>query len=451
MLQTLLPSFIFHHMKLMAARIFLFTLVWFSNPPFSLAQGFEVNELDVIRYQVNLKPDIYSQSLEGQVTIDFMVGSQALKATFDCGSLVVDEVIGKSVKGFQQTGWKLELTFIENSGRAHSVRIFYHGSPTRGVVFSPKTNQVHTYFFSSEWMICNRQPSDRASIKMHITIEDSLTAISTGELIKVKTGVGNSLIYTWDQQVATPAYTYGFVIGNFNKVQLRRQGITYNFYSNKYHVKQLDTIFRTTHDMATFFQEKSGVPYFQDTYSQVLIGNQYQEMSGFAILKQSYGNLVLNDSTETNLIGHELAHQWWGNMITCKNWNHFWLNEAFATFMSAAYNEHRFGKEKYHQNIQEYFEVYQAIRNRGGDKPLIFEDWSNPTRDDRNLVYFKGAYVLHLLRKEMGESNYWKGIKHYSQQNFGKSVLTKDFQESMESSSGTDLKVFFDKWIYLRE
>ncbi|MEM9679926.1 MAG: M1 family aminopeptidase [Bacteroidota bacterium] len=210
----------------------------------------------------------------------------------------------------------------------------------------------------------------------------------------------------------------------------------------------MEQIFQYTGDMVSFFEEKTGIRLPQDSYSQILIGHHYQEMSGFAILRKSYGELVLNDSTETNLIAHELAHQWWGNSITCKNWNHFWLNEGFATFMSAAYNEHRFGKAKYQENIDAYFKVYDAIKSKGGDNPLVFERWLNPSRDDRNLVYFKGAYVLHLLRIELGEALFWKGIKEYSRAYYGKAVTTKDFQLAMEKASNQSLKDFFEEWVY---
>jgi aminopeptidase N len=158
--------------------------------------------------------------------------------------------------------------------------------------------------------------------------------------------------------------------------------------------------------------------------------------------------MVLKDSTETNLISHELAHQWWGNRITCKNWGHFWLNEGLTTYLSAAYNEYRFGTEKYNTDINTYFKVYQEIKNRKKDKPLVFVDWSNPTRDDRNIVYFKGAYVLHLLRQEVGEQNFWEGIRNYSQKNFDKLVTTQDFQHAIEEIVGRDLDKFFNEWVY---
>ena len=171
-------------------------------------------------------------------------------------------------------------------------------------------------------------------------------------------------------------------------------------------------------------------------------------MSGLSILKKSYGQWVLKDGTETNLISHELAHQWWGNRITCESWNHLWLNEAIATYMSAAYNEYRFGKDKYDKDIASYFNVYNDIKRRGKDKSLIFEDWSNPSKDDRNIVYFKGAYVLHLLRQEIGDETFWDCIKNYSQQYFDKTVTTADFRTIIENISGKNMDRFFNEWIY---
>ena len=221
-----------------------------------------------------------------------------------------------------------------------------------------------------------------------------------------------------------------------------------NYYSAAYSAEELQTIFLRTGEILDFFEAKSGIPYAQPSYSQILIGNHYQEMSGFSILKESYGKLVMKDSTETNLISHELAHQWWGNMITCENWNHFWLNEGIATFMSAAFNGHKFGNDKYQSDIDSYRKVYESIKEKGKDKALVFGDWSNPTKEDHNLVYFKGAYVIHLLRLELGEKDFWKGIKFYSQKYFGRSVNTFDFQIVLEEATGRDLNPFFTKWIY---
>lgn len=299
-------------------------------------------------------------------------------------------------------------------------------------------------------MICNDSPGDKALFNLHLLIPIDKSCIASGELVS-KDYKNGKIQYCYQQDYESPSYTYGFVIGNFNKAEEKFNEVSLQNYSQNYSSDELMSIFMETPTMISFFEEKSGVKYYQSTYSQVLIGNHYQEMAGFSILKDSYGNLVLKDSTETNLISHELAHQWWGNRITCKSWNHFWLNEAMATFLSAAYNEFRFGKEKYKSDIGSYYQVYSALKKRGNDKPLVFEDWSNPSRDDRNIVYFKGAYVLHLLREEIGDEEFWKAIRFYSTKYFGKSVESVDFQLAVEESSGIGLDTFFNKWIYGNE
>ena len=274
-----------------------------------------------------------------------------------------------------------------------------------------------------------------------------LDCVASGQLIG-REEQADKFLFKWKQDFESPTYTFGFAIGQFQQFEIKGRDITIHNYAQNYSPGQLAQVFSETASMISFFEEKSGIKYGQTSYSQVLIGDHYQEMSGFSVLKETYGNMVLNDSTETNLISHELAHQWWGNRITCRNWNHFWLNEAMATFMSAAYNEFRFGKEKYHSDINSYLKVYQDLKRRGMDKPLVFEDWSNPTKDDRSIVYFKGAYVLHLLRQEIGEELFWDAIRHYSKKYFDQLVTTEDFQQAIEEAAQRDLDQFFDHWVY---
>ncbi|HEX9962083.1 MAG TPA: M1 family aminopeptidase, partial [Pyrinomonadaceae bacterium] len=166
-------------------------------------------------------------------------------------------------------------------------------------------------------------------------------------------------------------------------------------------------------------------------------------------MNEDYGRAVLKNERDIWLGAHEFAHQWWGNMVTNRDWTHFWLNEGMATFMTAAYKEHRFGREEYLSEIEKSKMRYERVRDAGKDKSLVFPDWNRPAREDRVLVYQKGAYVTHLLREEMGDEAFWKGLKIYTQKYWGKSVETVDFQKAMEKSSGKDLSAFFDKWVYL--
>ncbi|MEM6378850.1 MAG: M1 family aminopeptidase [Bacteroidota bacterium] len=101
--------------------------------------------------------------------------------------------------------------------------------------------------------------------------------------------------------------------------------------------------------------------------------------------------------------------------------------------------------------IDSYYQVYEAIKERDNDKPLVFKEWSHPSSDDRNLVCFKGAYVLHLLREKLGNEAFWSAIKFYTIKHFGESVETDDFQKTIEASSGVDLADFFNEWVYKNE
>lgn len=402
---------------------------------------------DVLRYEVVLEPDIKNKQIQGSVGINFLLDIAATTVAFNCGNLQITKITGKAVVDYEQKNRKVIISLSDRIDEDNQIQIAYKGSPSGGIVFVSETEEVYTVFSTSQWMVCNDAPNDRAKLKIDLLIPSDKTCVASGDFTR-KVVKGDRDQYSWIQNYESPSYTYGFAIGSFHKVQEVHQEVSLNYFSTIYSNKELESIFNKTSDMLDFFIEKSGVPYIQTAYSQILIGNHYQEMSGVAVLKNSYGKLVLKDSTETNLISHELAHQWWGNMITCENWNHFWLNEGLATFMSAAYNEHRFGEDKYNADINSYFEVYNSIKNKGKDKSLVFADWKNPTKDDRNLVYFKGAYVLHLLRSELGEEAFWDGIKFYSQKYFGKSVNTLDFQQAMEESTGQNLELFFNKWVY---
>jgi len=134
--------------------------------------------------------------------------------------------------------------------------------------------------------------------------------------------------------------------------------------------------------------------------------------------------------------------------VTCAGWEHFWLDEGFANFMTAVYLQHAQGEAAYQARVTAWGKRLEMLRAKGSDRPLVYPDWNAPTADDRAVVYQKGAYVLHLLRQEMGEETFWRGIRTYTQAHDGQSVVTADFQRAMERAAGRSLQPFFDAWVY---
>jgi aminopeptidase N len=407
--------------------------------------GFHV-QADVLSYSATLEPDIANKSLKGSVLIRVLTTSNVVE--FNCGDLTIDAVRenGKALQ-FSVNEHKLKVSLAQGQGE-RDIEIQYHGTPKRGIRFFPDRQQVYTVFSTSQWMVCVDDPADKATLTFKLVLPANLTPIANGELVSQRKLPNHKRVSEWRQRTPISTYIFGFAAGPFHVVKEKRRNVELQYLATNYSAAEVRQIFRATPDMLDFFEDRAGVKYADKTYTQVLAaGGVEQEMSSFTALKESYGKQLLENEQELWLAAHEFAHQWWGNMVTCRDWNHFWLNEGIATFMAAAYLEHRFGREAYLREIETYRASYEKVRAAGKDKPLVFPDWLNPTREDRILVYDKGAYVLHLLREEMGEANFWKGLRNFTRRHFGKSVVTNDFLVAMEEAHGKTLKPFFAKWV----
>ncbi|HAA18554.1 MAG TPA: hypothetical protein DCP28_07220, partial [Cytophagales bacterium] len=288
------PSSFTHPMQLLQSLLLLLAL---SAPAFAQNTG-----LNVLHYRAVLMPDIQAQYLKGQVTVEYELPLQESEMVLDAGGLEIDYIDGEQVEDFAKKGSKLRIQLSPSREPAGEMTIHYQGSPNRGLLFDPEGNQAYTVYFTSAWMPCHDVPHDKAKIDLNIVVPEGLDCVASGDLFWKEEGV-----YHWSQKVESPTYTYGFAIGDFQSDKKLYQNTQVANYAVNYELDELRYIFRETPAMLAWFEEKTGVPYDQSSYSQVLMGNHYQEMSGFAVLRDSYGALVLKDSTETNLISHELA------------------------------------------------------------------------------------------------------------------------------------------------
>ena len=405
--------------------------------------------LDVFHYSATLEPDIAGKSVKGTVRIRFSTTSQ--EAEFNCGDLAIDSVrlAGAPLK-FSVTDHRLRVSLPPNA-RTREIEIDFHGTPRYGIRFFPDRQQVYTVFSTSQWLVCVDDPADKATLTFKLILPANLTPIANGQLISQRELPDKKRVSEWRQDTPIPTYVFGFAAGPFHVVKEKRKNVELQYLATNYTPTEVRRIFRDTPGMLDFFEDRAGVKYAGKTYTQVLAaGGVEQEMSSFTALKESYGKQLLENEQDLWLAAHEFAHQWWGNMVTCRDWNHFWLNEGIATFMAAAYLEHRFGRAVYLREIETYRANYEKVKTAGKDKSLVFPDWLRPTSEDRTLVYDKGAYVLHLLREEMGERAFWNGLQLFTRRHFGKSVVTSDFVAAMEEANGKRLKEFFAKWVYLQ-
>ncbi|MGH8044554.1 MAG: M1 family metallopeptidase, partial [Stenotrophomonas sp.] len=407
---------------------------------------------DVLHYDVALIPDIAGKQVAGTQAIQLRSEIAALtEVVLDSGKLKVSAI---SVQGrpqhFAQHEGKLQITLDHPLKRdaVATLQLTYTGSPPYGLEFAPERDEVYTIFSTSQWMPSVDAPDERATLRLSVTLPAGLLATGTGRALPVSTLADGRVEHRWQLDTPMPGYVYGFAAGRYQQAQARHAGIALRFLSAERSPEQLQAIFARTGGMLDFFAARAGLPYRGD-YQQALVANTIgQEMAGLSLMSEAYGQEVLDDPDHVALIAHEAAHQWWGNRVTCAGWEHFWLNEAFANFMTAAYLQQSQGEAAYQAQVQRWRSRLEALRAKGADHALVYDSWSAPTGDDRAVVYQKGAYVLHLLRAELGEEVFWRGIRDYTRHHDGQSVVTADFQRAMEKSAGRSLQPFFAQWVY---
>ncbi len=429
----------------------LFYIFLLSVPATLFAQEF--NAIQTTKYDLELEPNLEERSLAGTVRI-YVLGSGSAQSsmTLNVGDLEITTVLLEDEEPqFSRHDDKLVIELPKvHSNREQVVQIDYNGTPRYGMKFSEDATEVSTAFSTSQWMPSIDSPSERASYSISLIVPAHFKVAAPGRNISTRILPNGKQISTWSELEPMPAYLYGFAAGEFIEVIDKAGTPTLRFLAPpNISEEQLARIFRDTRSMISFFEEKSGVSFPNDTYSQVLLRNgSGQELDDMAVMGEGYGTTVLSDETAIWLGAHEIAHQWWGNMITNQDWTHFWLNEGLVNFMTASYLGHRFGPEFYDENISAAQEQYLTLVESGRDKPLVFPDWDNPSREDRSIVYDKGAYVIHLLKEFAGEESFWEGVRFYTSKFWGQSVTTLDFQTAMEQTTGKDLDEFFDSWVY---
>ncbi|HEY0728119.1 MAG TPA: M1 family aminopeptidase, partial [Pyrinomonadaceae bacterium] len=301
---------------------------------------------DVLHYTATLEPDIANKSIKGSVLIRVRTASNVVE--LNCGDLVIDSVRLEGTElPFSVVDRRLKVS-LPSGKPERDLEVRFHGAPRYGIRFFPDRQQVYTVFSTSQWMVCVDDPADRATLTMKLILPATLTAVANGELVSQRDLPDNKRVSEWRQKNPIPTYIFGFAVGPFRIVKQRHRNVELQYFVTNYSDAEARRIFRDTPGMLDFFEDRAGVKYADKTYTQVLAaGGVEQEMSSFTALKESYGKQLLDNEQDLWLAAHEFAHQWWGNMVTCRDWNHFWLNEGVANFVTAAYLEHRFGRAAY--------------------------------------------------------------------------------------------------------
>jgi aminopeptidase N len=401
----------------------------------------------VEHYDVRIDVDIVEKRLAGEVTMRLRSQTARLSTLeFDAGDLDVASVEESQVpQRFERRGRLLVVTLqrVLSAGELRKLTMRYQAKPAKGLVFFP--DQVYTSFFTNDWMVCNDRPEDRATLRLVIAAPAGAKVTGSGRLTAMREEGGRS-ISEWALDSATPPFVFGFAVGDYVESSGATGGVKLRYLGRK---TAGATVPEATQAALQFLSEKTGQPFPGSVYTQVFTsGNVMQEVAAFTLMPESYAEKLVTHPDDLWLLVHELAHQWYGIGIACRDWSDFWLNEGIATYVADAFLEQRFGRERYEREIESSRKTYEKLKSEGKDRPLSYHDWSTTREAGGALPYHKGAWVLHLLREQTGDDVFWRGLRLYTKSYWRKAVTSPDFQKSIEEAAGKSLSGFFQKWVY---
>jgi len=349
-----------------------------------------------------------------------------------------------------------------------SIRFKYSATPKKGIYFVDKKvedgetvndAQIWTQGEAQEsrhWFPSFDSPNDKATTEELITVEKGLTVIGNGEFLGKEETVDGKETHHFKMPVPHSIYLTSFIAGNFARQTDFYKNIPLTYYVYPGRESIIPQAYGKTKDMFRVFEELTKVDFPYNKYDQTIVANfNFGGMENITATTMADTEIMMagfafaKDGVE-DLVSHELAHSWFGNLVTCKNWSELWLNEGFATFMEAAYREKMYGRSNYLQKINSdalQFITGDAVsRNRHA----LFNTKADPNDDGLfdTTTYQKGGAVIHTLRETVGDEAFWKAINIYLNRHKFDNVETPDLQKAMEEASGQNLDWFFKQWVY---
>ena len=331
-----------------------------------------------------------------------------------------------------------------------TIAVEYRAVRPKGVEFRP--DAIYTAFETCSWMVCREDPGDKATVRLSIAGAADLVVVASGEPVGGESdGPREQRRSVWRESTPFSSYLFAFALGKFTRYSERHGALALEIYAGAGDGDSglISRLFKQSEEVADFFLTKSGQAFPHGRYRQVVVdGDAAQEGSSFSLLGRAELASLSSSPERTWIIAHEMAHQFWGNSITCARWADFWLNEGMAVFMAAAFDERRWGREAYERDLEAARARYQVAIDAGFDVPLTFEGDYPSLRLKRAVVYSKAALFLDMLRTAMGDQAFWAALKKYSLLHAGGLATTADFERLFESESRTDVSQLFRDWVY---
>ena len=421
-------------------------------------------EIDVTHVRLEIDPDFEKRSLAGLAALNFApIAKPLAELRLDAVDLRVETVEASAeIEDWQVTRDAIVVTFVEPiaADEASWVRVRYEAEPREeGWYFRTEAMgypagddhfwtqgepEKHRYWFPGY-----DYPNERFTSEVLCRVPEGMTVLSNGRLIK-ESKVGDQTLFHWKQEEEHVNYLISVVGGYFQKLEDKHGDLPLAFYTPPSEFAVAENSFRDTAQILAFLEEEIGVEFPWAKYYNVCVADFVAGgMENTSLTTLTTWTLFSEDSEELRtshrLDAHEATHQWFGDLLTCKDWSHLWLNEGFATYYTHLYDEHKFGTEE--MRYQLYRDMGRILPNKD-TKPIVWREYDDPFEQFDYRAYPKGSWVLHMLRSQLGPELFRECVTAYVERNRNRNVVTHDLAAVFEELSGRSWDEFFDQWVF---
>ncbi|MEH2406669.1 M1 family metallopeptidase [Nostoc sp.] len=417
---------------------------------------------------LDLSLNIPKQSYQGSCSIRLLPIRNGIdRLTLDAVNLNIESVhVDEVPQNFDYDGEQLSIQLSEATQIAKRLLIaiaYSVAKPQRGIYFIQpdkhypnKPTQVWTQGEDEDsrfWFPCFDYPGQLSTSEIRVRVPNPLVAISNGELINT-TEDGDYKIYHWSQQQVHPTYLMTLAIGDFAEIRDEWNGKAVTYYVEKGREEDAKRSMGKTPRMIEFLSQKYGYPYPFPKYAQVCVDDFIfggMENTSTTLLTDRClldERAALDNRNTEALVVHELAHQWFGDLVVIKHWSHAWIKEGMASYSEVMWTEQEYSLEE-----AAYYRLLEARRYLSEDssryrRPMVTHVYREAIELYDRHIYEKGSCVYHMIRAQLGDELFWQAIQTFVQDNAHKTVETVDLLRAIEKATGRNLLFLFDQYVY---
>ena len=423
--------------------------------------------VSVSHLRLDLSPDLEARTLRGRVTLSLQSRQNDLQAVeLDAVDMTFTAVTieGTPTQATHYDGKRLriDLDSARNRGDAFAISIDYHCTPTRGLYFvgpdEAHPNRPRECWTQGQdedsrfYFPCVDAPLLKSTSEVLCTAPSALFVLSNGDL-RERRDLGNGQTQ-WHYALDFPhsPYLITLVCGEFAELKDRAKetGVDVYYYGPRGREADMQRSLAATPALVDFFSKTIGVPYPFGRYSQVFVsdfifGGMENTSATTLTAEAMLDQRAALDQDIDYLVAHELAHQWWGDLVTCREWPEAWLNEGFATYFEYIWRTHSRGRDEADIDLLTDLDGYL---DEAGEyqRSIVCRQFEEPIDLFDRHLYEKGGRVLHMLRYELGDADFFRTLRVYAERHARGSVETRDLARAVEEASGRNLDRFFQQW-----